>query len=57
MTTTQTENLTILDLNSSEFEVVEPFTSEETDQETWPNEELLLADYRLPNPFFFGIGG
>lgn len=20
-------------------------------------EEALLADYRLPNPFFFGIGG
>jgi hypothetical protein len=57
MTTTWTENLTILDLHSGEFEVVENFTSEETDQERWPNEEQLLADYRLPNPFFLGIGG
>jgi hypothetical protein len=57
MTTTRKEYLTTLDLNSGEFEVVENFASEETDQEGWPNEEQLLADYRLPNPFFLGIGG
>jgi hypothetical protein len=57
MTTTRTENLTVLGLNSNEPEAVEHFTIEETDEESWPNEELLLADYRLPNPFFLGIGG
>jgi hypothetical protein len=57
MTTTQTEHLTILGLNSNDPEELDRLTIEETHEETWPSEELLLADYRLPNPFFFGIGG
>ena len=57
MTTTRTEHLTILGLNSGEPEAVEHLTIEVTDEESWPNEELVLADYRLPNPFFLGIGG
>jgi hypothetical protein len=57
MTTTQTEHLTILGLNSKEPEELDRLTPNETDEEIWPSEELLLADYRLPNPFFLGIGG
>ena len=57
MTTTQTENLTIIELDSLEPELLDQHTVEETGEESWPNEELLLANYRLPNPFFLAIGG
>ena len=57
MTTTYTEHLTILGLDSNEPEELDRLTLKETDEESWPSEELLLADYRLPNPFFLGIGG
>jgi hypothetical protein len=57
MTTTHTEYLTILGLDANDPEELDRLTIEETDEETWPNEDLLLANYRLPNPFFLGIGG